>query len=141
VLVPAWYADSVCHNEVGTDTFQESRDDVYRTCCTTLRKRNVRLSFLLILLCNVRAQIFPFLRPQPGEVIHANRTYQILWDVQDGDSVDITLLNYELLPLSGFGSPCGRADDCAILAFNATNSGAFWWHVPADAPSSQTYEL
>jgi hypothetical protein len=95
---------------------------------------------LVLALRHARAQTSPFVYPQPGEVIQPNTTYGIQWYSQDSLSVDIILWNPDSLYVSDFGIPCAN-NACATLASNATDSGFFSWHVPADAPSSKSYQL
>jgi hypothetical protein len=50
--------------------------------------------------------------------------------------------SFDSLNVSEFGILCDTTDaSCAVLAFNAPNSGVFWWQVPANIPHSGNYEL
>lgn len=100
------------------------------------RRAVVYITILLVIGDHTIAQIH---RPQPGESIKANSIYDILWTPLEADFVNLYILNLDSLDLSAFGQPCDGVDSCALVANNVTNIGHFFWHVPADAPTSNLY--
>lgn len=86
----------------------------------------------------------PISRPQPGEILTAGSTYNIVWTPNKGDIVGIEIWNSFPIVSSFDQSPCILDDNntmCSSLVPNMENSGSFSWKIPENAPTSDAYYL
>lgn len=86
----------------------------------------------------------PILQPQPGDVLTAGTTYNIIWAPTTGDLISIELWNGFSIASSFDGSNCNVDSNsplCSQIIQNVSNSGSFLWTIPINAPVSDSYFL
>ena len=109
--------------------------------------RSVVWSTFSLLWINISsAQTFnnPISRPQPGEILIAGSTYNIIWTPNTGDTIGLEIWNSFSIASAFPGSNCVLDDNntmCAQLSPGMPNSGSFSWKIPNNAPPSDNYFL
>jgi hypothetical protein len=86
----------------------------------------------------------PISRPQPGEILTAGSTYNIVWTPNKGSIVGLEIWNSFPITLSFNQSNCVLDDNntlCSQLDPGFPNSGSYSWKIPDTAPSSDEYYL
>lgn len=104
------------------------------------------VTFILVITATSLAQPFnnPISRPQPGEILTAGSTYNIVWTPNTGDIIGIELWNSFSIASSFTGSSCTVDDNntmCSQIIASMPNSGSFSWKIPDNAPQSDDYFL